>query len=195
VKQTFVQEGEVLLDHGEQRDDGRLHALAAQRVAVLGHVPGRVEHVLQVHEQLLVLAGQLLPRAAQPGHRRQVQAAGARREETRREEVSACVRVCAMCRVGSGADGSPDDGEHGVEVLALPAVQGDLHVVLDGLHPLQGAGLLQDLRGDPEGLLVDHLLKLLQVPAPQRRVQLEQVVHVPGTTTRELEYIYINIYT
>lgn len=45
---TLVQEGEVLLDYREQRDDGRLHALAAQDVAVLGHVPGWVEHVLQV---------------------------------------------------------------------------------------------------------------------------------------------------
>lgn len=35
---TFVQEGEVLLDYREQRDDGRLHALAAQDVPVLGHV-------------------------------------------------------------------------------------------------------------------------------------------------------------
>lgn len=70
-----MQEGEILLDHGEQRDDGWLHALAAQDVAVLGHVPGRVKHVLQVSEQLLVLAGQLLPRAPQPSHRRQVQTA------------------------------------------------------------------------------------------------------------------------
>lgn len=35
---TFVQEGEVLLHYREQRDDGRLHALAAQDVPVLGHV-------------------------------------------------------------------------------------------------------------------------------------------------------------
>lgn len=60
---TLVQEGEVLLDYREQRDDGRLHALAAQDVAVLGHVPGWVEHVLQVLKKLLVLAGKFLPRA------------------------------------------------------------------------------------------------------------------------------------
>lgn len=33
-----MQEGEVLLDYREQRDDGRLHALAAEDVPVLGHV-------------------------------------------------------------------------------------------------------------------------------------------------------------
>lgn len=74
----------------------------------------------------------------------------------------------------------PDDGEHGVEILALSAVQRDLDEVLDGLHSLQGVGLLQDLRSDPEGLLVDHLLKLLQVTTSHRRVQLEQVVHIPA---------------
>lgn len=58
-----MQEGEVLLDHWEQWDDGWLHALAAQNVAVLGHVPGWVEDILQVHEQLLVFTGQFLPRA------------------------------------------------------------------------------------------------------------------------------------
>lgn len=74
-KRTFVQEREVLLDHGEERDDGRLHALAAQDVAVLGHVARRVKDVLQVPEKFVVLAGQLLPRAAQASHRGQVQTA------------------------------------------------------------------------------------------------------------------------
>ena len=77
---TFVQEGEVLLDDGEQGDDGGLKVLVVEDVAVLGHVPGRVEHVLQVREQLLVLAGQLLPRAPQAGHRSQVQTTGGGRE-------------------------------------------------------------------------------------------------------------------
>lgn len=58
---------------------------------------------------------------------------------------------------------SPDDSKHGVEVLALSAVQSNLNEVLYGLHPLHGIGLLQDLRGDPEGLLVYHLLKLFQI--------------------------------
>lgn len=35
---TFVQKGEVLFDDRKQRNDRRLHALAAQDVAVLGHV-------------------------------------------------------------------------------------------------------------------------------------------------------------
>ena len=75
---TLVQEGEVLLDHREQGDDGRLHALAAQHVAVLGHVPRGVEHFLDVREQLLVLTGQLLPGCPETGHWGQVQAAGSR---------------------------------------------------------------------------------------------------------------------
>lgn len=80
----------------------------------------------------------------------------------------------------------PDDGEHGVEILALSAVQRDLDEVFDGLHSLQGVGLLQDLRGDPEGLLVYHLLKLLQVATSHRRVQFEQVVHIPAGQDREV---------
>lgn len=80
---TFMQEGEILLDHWEQWDDGRLHALAAQDVAVLGHVPGRVEDILQVPEQLFVLAGQFLPGAPQASHGCQVQAATGRKKEAR----------------------------------------------------------------------------------------------------------------
>lgn len=80
----------------------------------------------------------------------------------------------------------PDDGEHGVEILALSAVQRDLDEVFDGLHSLQGVGLLQDLRGDPEGLLVYHLLELLQVTTSHRRVQLEQVVHIPAGEDKEV---------
>ena len=96
---TLVQEGEVLLDDGEEGDDGRLHALAAQDVAVLGHVPGRVEDVLQVSEELLVLAGQLLPGAPQAGQRRQIQpTADTHRDAAAAaagEWVSACVRACS----------------------------------------------------------------------------------------------------
>lgn len=58
---TFVKEGEVLFDDGEQGDDWRLEVLIVQDVPVLGHVPRRVEEVLQVPKQFLVLAGQLLP--------------------------------------------------------------------------------------------------------------------------------------
>lgn len=57
----------------------------------------------------------------------------------------------------------PDDSKHGVKVLALSAVQGNLDEVFDGLHPLQGVGFLQDLCGHPKGLLVYHLLKLFQI--------------------------------
>lgn len=64
----------------------------------------------------------------------------------------------------------PDNSEHGVEILALSAVQGDLDEVFDGLHPLQGVGLLQDLCGHPEGLLVYHLLKLFQITTSHRGV-------------------------
>ena len=77
---TLVQEREVLLDHGEEGDDGRLHALAAQHVAVLGHVPRGVEHVLDVREQLLVFTGQLLPGRPEAGHWGQVQTAGVENE-------------------------------------------------------------------------------------------------------------------
>lgn len=64
----------------------------------------------------------------------------------------------------------PDNGEHGVEVLALSAVQGDLDEVLDGLHSLQSIGFFQDLRGHPKCLLVYHLFKLFQIPASYRCV-------------------------
>lgn len=78
-----------------------------------------------------------------------------------------------MCR-------SPDDGEHGVEVLALAAVQGNLDKVLDDLHPLQLVGLAHDLRSYPEGFLVDHLLELLQIIRASLRLELEEVVDVLG---------------
>lgn len=65
-------------------------------------------------------------------------------------------------------------------------MQRDLDEVFDGLHSLEGVGLLQDLRGDPEGLLVYHLLKLLQVTTSHRRVQLEQVVHIPASEDKEV---------
>lgn len=54
---TFVKEGEVLFDNREQGDDWRLEVLIVQDVPVLGHVSRRVEEVLQVPKQLLVLAG------------------------------------------------------------------------------------------------------------------------------------------
>lgn len=57
---------------------------------------------------------------------------------------------------------SPDDGKHGVEVLALAAVQGDLDEVLDGLHAFELVGLPRHLCGHPEGLVVDGLLEALQ---------------------------------
>lgn len=68
-----MQEGEVLLDDGEQGDDGWLEVLVVEHVAVLGHVPGRVKQVLQVPKQLLVLTGELFPRAPESRYRGQVQ--------------------------------------------------------------------------------------------------------------------------
>lgn len=70
----------------------------------------------------------------------------------------------------------PDNGKHGVEVLALSAVQGNLDEMLDGLHSLQSIGFFQDLRGHPERLLVYNLFKLFQITASYSRVQFEQVV-------------------
>lgn len=68
-----MQEGEVLLDDGEQGDDGGLEVLVVEHVAILGHVPGWIKQVLQVPEQLLVLTGQLLPRAPESRYWGQVQ--------------------------------------------------------------------------------------------------------------------------
>lgn len=54
---TFVKEGQVLFDDWEQRDDGWLEVLIVENVPVLRHIPRRVKKVLQVPEQLLILAG------------------------------------------------------------------------------------------------------------------------------------------
>lgn len=72
---TLMKEGEVLFDDRKQGDDWRLEVLIVEDIPVLGHVPGRVEKVLQIPEQLLVLAWQLLPGSPQPGDWSQVQAA------------------------------------------------------------------------------------------------------------------------
>lgn len=72
----------------------------------------------------------------------------------------------------------PDYGEHGVEVLALATVEGDLDEVLDGLHSLKCVGFLEYFCSYPEGLLIDELLKLLQVSISRSWFQLEEVVHV-----------------
>lgn len=56
----------------------------------------------------------------------------------------------------------PDDGKHGVEILALAAVQCNLDEVLDGLHALELVGLPCDLGGHPEGLVVDGLFESLE---------------------------------
>lgn len=47
---TLVEEREVLLDDREQGDDRRLQVLAAQDIAVLRHVSGRIKQVLEVLE-------------------------------------------------------------------------------------------------------------------------------------------------
>lgn len=71
---------------------------------------------------------------------------------------------------GGATLSQPDNSKHGVEVLALSAVKGDLDEVFDGFHPFQSVGLLQDLCGHPEGLLVYHLLKLFQIATSHRGV-------------------------
>lgn len=71
-----MEEGKVFFDNWEERDDWRLKVLAVENVAVLGHVSGRVKQVLQVTEELLVLAGKFLPSSSQSGHRRQIQTTG-----------------------------------------------------------------------------------------------------------------------
>lgn len=81
---------------------------------------------------------------------------------------------------GSFCADRPDNGKHGVEVLALSAVQGDLDEVLDGLHSLQGIGFFQDFRRHPERLLVYHVFELFQIAAAYRGVQFKQVIHVPA---------------
>ena len=73
---------------------------------------------------------------------------------------------------------SPDDGKHGVEVLAFAAVQGDLDEVLDGLHALELVGLPRHLGGHPEGLVIDCLLEALQAGRARLGAQLEQVVDI-----------------
>lgn len=73
---------------------------------------------------------------------------------------------------------SPDNGKHGVEVLALAAVQGDLDEVLDVLHALELVGLPRHLRGHPEGLMVDGLLKALEAGRACLGAQFEQVIDV-----------------
>lgn len=84
-----------------------------------------------------------------------------------------------MCKI-TRRHSLPDDGEHGVEVLALAAVQGDLDEVLDGFHTFELVGLPRHLRGHPEGLVVDGLLEALQAGRARLGAQLEQVVDVFG---------------
>lgn len=67
-----MEEGEVFFDNWEEWDDWRLQVLAVENVSVLGHVSGRVEQVLQVTKELLVLAGKFLPSPSQSGHGRQI---------------------------------------------------------------------------------------------------------------------------
>jgi hypothetical protein len=47
---TFVEKCEVLLDDREQGDDRRLQILTTEDVAVLRHVSGRIEQVLEILE-------------------------------------------------------------------------------------------------------------------------------------------------
>lgn len=69
---TLMEEGEVFFDNWEERDDWRLQVLAVENISVLGHVSGRVKQVLQITEELLVLARKFLPSSSQSGHRCQI---------------------------------------------------------------------------------------------------------------------------
>lgn len=62
-----MEEGEVFFDNREERDDWWLEVLAVENISVLGHVSGWVKQVLQVTEELLVLAGKFLPGSSQSG--------------------------------------------------------------------------------------------------------------------------------
>lgn len=75
---------------------------------------------------------------------------------------------------------SPDDGEHGVEVLALSTMESYLDEMLDSLHALELVGLPGHLRRHPEGFLVDDLLEALEAKRARLGLELEQVVDVLG---------------
>lgn len=54
---TFMQKCDIFLDNREKWDNWRLHALAAEDVAVLCHVSRWIKKILKVSEVLLILAG------------------------------------------------------------------------------------------------------------------------------------------
>lgn len=45
-----MEEREVLLDDGEQRDDGRLQVLTVEHITVFCHVSGGIKEVLEILE-------------------------------------------------------------------------------------------------------------------------------------------------
>lgn len=73
-----------------------------------------------------------------------------------------------------------DDGEHGVEVLAVAAVKGDLYKVLDDLHSFGRIAFLYDLCGDPEGLLVHKTFEVAKVAGRIVWAELKEVNDVIG---------------
>ncbi len=56
-----MDEGEIFLDDGVERDDRRLDVVAVEQVSVAAHVPARVHQLLHLVEQALVLRWQFLP--------------------------------------------------------------------------------------------------------------------------------------
>lgn len=59
-------------------------------------------------------------------------------------------------------------------------MKGDLDEVLDNLHPFALVGFTHNLRGDPEGLLIDEVLEVAQVAGRLVWTQLEEVGDVIG---------------
>lgn len=150
--------------------------MIVEHVSVLGHVSRRVKEVLKVPKEFLVFAGHLLPCSSQSRHWSQVQPTVNR--DMMHEKEYIIYRIAKYCRLPEFTAYTPNDGKHGAEVLALPAVQSNFDEMLYSLHAFELIGLPRHLCGHPEGLVVDGLLKTLQAGRAQLRSQLKQVVDV-----------------
>lgn len=103
------------------------------------------------------------------------------RWETRERAVCKVARRTQLqCQSAAQHHDSPDNSKHGVEVFAVPTMKGDLDEVLDYLHPFGLVGFTHNLRGDPEGLLIDEVLEVAQVAGRLVWTQLEEVGDVIG---------------
>lgn len=63
-----MQKCDIFLDNREKWDNWRLHALAAEDVAIFCHVSRWIKKILKVSEVLFILAGQLFPSASETSH-------------------------------------------------------------------------------------------------------------------------------